>query len=210
MFLAGKFFRYIFSFLLLSILPFFILIRGALYFYELNIGGYTSLLVASILAGLLIITYLILIDRWLSEKVLVALKFKVTLVILLMIGLNVYCLHFYSQKNLKHNHLRGEFTSLHPLLRLSVSIVTLSDKKLLVTSIKRRPSDYKKMGLDPVSNSLHFKQRDGYVHAVDIRTNSRWFFRNWFNKTMFSLLGFITLRHSGTADHLHVSLPIIR
>lgn len=210
MFLSSKFFRYILSFILLSILPFFILIRGALYFYALGITSYIALLLSSILASLLIIVYLVLIDRWLTEKVLVPLKFKITIVFAIVIALNIFCLTFFSKDNLKENKLKQEYTSLHPLLRVGVSLIVLIDEKLVVTSIKRKLKDYDNMGLDPVYNSLHFKQSDGYVHAVDIRTNTRWFFRNWLNKNFFRLMGFVTLRHTGTADHLHISLPIIR
>jgi hypothetical protein len=58
--------------------------------------------------------------------------------------------------------------------------------------------------------SLHFRQRDGYVHAMDLRTIGRGAVRNWTTAVYFRVLGFRTLRHVGTADHLHVSLPLTR
>ena len=57
---------------------------------------------------------------------------------------------------------------------------------------------------------LHFRQRDGWVHALDMRTIGHGTVRNWLTAAYFRLLGFRTLRHVGTADHLHVSLPLNR
>jgi len=64
------------------------------------------------------------------------------------------------------------------------------------------------MGLPPNESSLHFIQDDGYAHAVDLRTVGRSEFRNRMVEAGFKVMGFNTLRHSGTADHLHVSLPV--
>jgi hypothetical protein len=64
------------------------------------------------------------------------------------------------------------------------------------------------MGLPEPEWSLHYRQEDGWVHAFDLRTNGRSGIRNWFTGTYFRALGFRVLRHVGTADHLHVSLPL--
>jgi hypothetical protein len=53
-------------------------------------------------------------------------------------------------------------------------------------------------------------QEDGYVHAMDLRTEGRTELRNRGIQLGFWLLGFSTLRHVGTADHLHVSLRLPR
>ncbi len=82
----------------------------------------------------------------------------------------------------------------------------LVDRDLLITDGSRQPEDYKRMGLKTNNHSLHYKQSDGFSHALDIRTKGR---PEWLNKTVqiyFRLMGFNTLRHVGTADHLHVSL----
>ena len=47
---------------------------------------------------------------------------------------------------------------------------------------------------------------DGYVYAVDLRTQGRSEIRNWALEWLFQLVGFNTLRHVGTADHLHISI----
>ncbi len=113
-----------------------------------------------------------------------------------------------SDANAKSSQVKKEFTELHPILRLGTSIVFLFDRKAIMTDGSRVPEDYKKMGLSTNSSSLHYKQKTGFVHAIDLRTNGRGELRNkalvWYFKSM----GFQTLRHVGTADHLHVALPL--
>ena len=75
-----------------------------------------------------------------------------------------------------------------------------------MTDANRVPEDYRKMGLKSKKRSLHYKQKNGFVHAMDIRTNGRGEVRNFLLKTYFQLMGFNVLRHGGTGDHLHVSL----
>ena len=53
---------------------------------------------------------------------------------------------------------------------------------------------------------VHFRQDDGFVHALDLRTIHRPEWRNLAAELAFRAMGFHTLRHVGTADHLHVSL----
>jgi len=77
----------------------------------------------------------------------------------------------------------------------------------VVTDAARTREDYAAMGLPPAETSLHFAQSDGYVHALDLRTAGRAEWRNVLVEAGFRMMGFRTLRHVGTADHLHVSLP---
>lgn len=104
--------------------------------------------------------------------------------------------------------VRAEYGELHPLLRSGVAIGLFFDDHLLITDLSRRPSDYAKMGLPLNSRSLHYPQKDGYVHAVDVHTRSHSAIRNVLLRAYFAGLGFRTLRHVGTADHLHVALPV--
>jgi hypothetical protein len=64
------------------------------------------------------------------------------------------------------------------------------------------------MGLPPAEASLHFEQATGYVHALDLRTRGRPEWRNRAVELGFWALGFHSLRHVGTADHLHLSLRL--
>ena len=68
--------------------------------------------------------------------------------------------------------------------------------------------------LDARDLQVHFPIRKGllsktvgHVYAVDIRTKGRKEWQNSLVRGYFRAMGFETLRHVGTADHLHVSLP---
>ena len=128
---------------------------------------------------------------------------------LVIVGLYCgYTLLYISGDNVKSEAVRETYTALHPLLRLSVSTVALFDRGMIVTDTARRPEDYEAMGLQPLENSLHYRQQDGYAHAIDLRTIGRSEWQNTAMNVYFELMGFNTLRHVGSADHLHVSLPL--
>ena len=102
--------------------------------------------------------------------------------------------------------VREQFTALHPVLRVALSTIILVDSDLVVTSTRRALGDYRGMGLPEYAASLHLPQWDGWVHAVDLRTRGRSATQNSLMAFYFRAMGFRTLRHRGTADHLHVSL----
>lgn len=104
--------------------------------------------------------------------------------------------------------IRAEFRDTHPLLRVALATIDLADDKLVVTDMTRTATDYARMGLPVVVNTMHGVQRDGWVHAVDIHTRGRGFFVNFLVASYFRAMGFRVLRHVGTADHLHVELPL--
>lgn len=121
----------------------------------------------------------------------------------------VYCapgLLYLSATNAKSEEVRNEFRTLHPVLRMGISTLSILDKNLILTDANRYPEDYRKMGLPTKNHSLHFKQKNGFVHAVDLRTRGKSEVRNRLVSWYFRILGFNTLRHVGTADHLHVSI----
>lgn len=99
---------------------------------------------------------------------------------------------------------------MHPILRVTLATLSLADRNLVVTDIQRSEKDYEKMGLPKMDNSMHYIQQNGYVHAADLRTAGRSELRNRMTEGMFKILGLRTLRHTGTADHLHVYLPLNR
>ena len=86
----------------------------------------------------------------------------------------------------------------------------LVDPGSVITDAGRSQGDYALMGLPPREQSLHYRHADGYVHALDFRTTGRSRVRNLAVHVGFRALGFRVLRHGGTGDHLHVSLPIAR
>jgi hypothetical protein len=96
------------------------------------------------------------------------------------------------------------YTATHPLLRIAVSTLILVDRDAVITDLARTADDYPRMGLPIHPRSLHYRQEDGWVHAVDLRTRGP--LRSLLVEWYFRAMGFDTLRHVGTADHLHVAL----
>lgn len=190
-----------------SALPFIILIRGAVYLHEtqhfspwLALGG--GMLCS---AAILVLYFAYIQYKW-SRSFSFSLKRKYFIAIVLVM---VYCLpavFYLNPINAKYKAVQDEFTSLHPILRLGVSTLIFLDKDLLITDANRKPEDYQKMGLKTKKHSLHYAQSNGYSHAIDLRTNGRSEIRNWLVSKYFNLMGFNTLRHVGTADHLHISI----
>ncbi len=200
------FFYFIFKIFLLLSLPFICFIRGAVYLYEYqNYDSWPALLGGGMFAVFLLLIYMIFFYGRLTGEV-GSFKRKLVLALILVLGYGVHALFFLSDANVKHKDVQKEFTSLHPILRLSISTIIYLDKDLILTDANRLPEDYKKMGLKSKKHSLHYRQSDGYVHAFDVRTKNRSFVRNILLRFYFRAMGFNTLRHGGTGDHLHVSL----
>ncbi|MCR9095427.1 MAG: hypothetical protein NXI30_14495 [bacterium] len=125
----------------------------------------------------------------------------------LVLSFSVYSLGWLSHANAKSPAISASWQALHPALRLAVGTARLADADVVVTDIARSRSDYARMGLRPVRRSNHYVQDDGWVHAVDLRTRGRGPVRNALAHAWFVAMGFDTLRHAGTADHLHIALP---
>ena len=115
---------------------------------------------------------------------------------------------YFSSANAKSERVRAYYASLHPLLRVALSTLILADRDLVVTDLARGPESYAAMGLTPNDGSLHYLQRDGYTHAADLRTAGRGVLKNRLVQLYFWSMGFTTLRHVVTGDHLHVELPV--
>lgn len=192
--------------LLLILLPFWVLIRGAVFLHE----AYGLIAWGAILGGVLGSASLILLYLTYLQGRLLGRPGNVRRTYGLALALvTVYCLpglFYLSAASAKHEEVRREFTRLHPVLRLGVSTLTVLDRGLIVTDADRQPEDYGRMGLPVNRRSLHYRQSSGYAHAVDIRTIGRNGLRNALITGYFRLMGFNTLRHVGTADHLHVSI----
>lgn len=192
-------------------LPFFILIRSSVWLYtSKELTTWLAFGAAAGMTCILLLIYLITIFTFLFGAKHISsnsLKVKAFLVILMLGAYSFFTMANLNIKNAKSDEVRKEFRSLHPILRLGIGSMMVLDRSAIVTDFSRTPLDYDAMGLKRLKNSLHYKQKDGYVHALDLRTNGRSGFRNWVVKQYFELMGYQTLRHTGTADHLHVSLP---
>ena len=195
--------------IMLLVLPFIVLIRGAVYFHS-SYSFHPQVAILS--GGLVTLVILIIYFSWFYGRLtgklgnVESFKFRAFLAAALVIGYCAHGLFFFSGENAKTDGVRKEYTSLHPILRLSISTILFIDNKLILTDASRLPEDYQKMGLTKKSHSLHYKQSNGYAHAFDIRTKGHSELRNTLLRNYFMLMGLNTLRHGGTGDHLHVSL----
>ncbi len=198
--------------IILVVVPFIVLIRGSVFFHEyFRLGAYSSLILGTLITIIILLVYLALLYKWLFKERKLTRKSiigKAVFASVLLLCYTGYTLFYLSGSNAKTSGIQKEFTSLHPIVRVSVGTILLVDRDMLITDMSRTKEDYQKMGLKTLNNSLHYPQSDGYVHAMDLRTNGRSGFRNFLLKAYFSLMGFHTLRHVGTDDHLHISLSI--
>ncbi len=195
--------------ILLAILPFALLIRISVFVHvNYELSAYTCLFIGIGCTTIVLFLYFTLIHGFLTGSIgdYAGIKRRSIIAFLVVFLYGVHALFFFSSSNVKSQDLRVEYLQMHPLLRLSTSTLAYMDRKLILTDAERVPEDYKKMGLPSKRASLHYKQSDGYVYALDLRVNGRSEFRNFLMTGYFRLMGFKTLRHLGTADHLHVSL----
>lgn len=189
------------------LLPFIVLIRGSLYAYmSYGLSGWIALLAGVVATSLLLMGYALVVNYAVTKSYRVH-KYIRRGIIALVIAYCGYGLLYLSSMNAKNAEVQSYYSSLHPILRVSLSTVILADGDLVITDLQRSPEAYEAMGLTVNNNSKHFPQEEGYVHAADIRTIGRAEWKNWLTEKSFQLLGFKTVRHVGTADHLHISLP---
>lgn len=191
----------------LTLLPFALLVRVSVLSYAtLGTPTWLALCLGALVALAIFAAYGARISVRLTGKARV--KLIATHVALpLVIAYCGYALVYLSSANAKTETVRSFYRDLHPLFRLALSTAVLLDGDLVVTDLRRTPADYAALGLPVYEASLHFDQSDGYVHAADLRTLGRPAWRNAVTRLYFETMGFRTLRHVGTADHLHVSLP---
>ena len=120
----------------------------------------------------------------------------------------LFALFRLSSANTKSAGVREYFSLVNPVLRVAIATAILADPAVIVTDFGRSAADYARMGLPVNERTKHFLQRNGWVHAVDLRTIGRGEIRNRLLQAYFAVMGFQTLRHVGTADHLHVQLRV--
>ena len=202
----GRVVRWGVTAVLLAVLPFTLLVRGGVFAYQQwGLGAWSSLAVSAAAAALLLALY-----AWAASRRLGAgkrlRKFATRVAALAAAAFVLYSLLVVAGGNVKSEEVRAEYLGLHPLLRMAVSVFVLADADAVITDAARTPEFYARAGLPSNESSLHFRQDDGFVHALDLRTVNRPEWRNLAAELAFRAMGFHTLRHVGTADHLHVSL----
>jgi len=196
--------------ILILILPFMALIRGAVYVHShYHTGPYLSLAFGILFSVFVLVLYSFLVygpqDRTTGGPS-IAFGTRAKLFGFVVVGFCIHGLFFMSSENMSSSKLDKSIRQLHPIIRIAVSTIVVMDRDLIITDGSRTPEDYQKMGLPTKKTSLHYRQKDGYAYALDLRTNRRSAVRNQLVRSYFWLMGFRTLRHVGTDDHLHVSL----
>jgi hypothetical protein len=197
---------------LIIVLPFAVLVRGSVFIYENgDTPVWVAVLTAAFLTGGVITAYAVWLARKFTKRgarggralIMPVAKWVALPLVLFYCS---YSLLYLASVNAKDPPVRAYYHSVHPLLRLALSTLILVDRDMLITDTGRQPVDYTKMGLPENSRTRHYKQPDGWIHAVDLRTSGRGVIKNRGAQLYFWLMGFDTRRHVGTADHLHVEL----
>jgi len=193
---------------LVLVLPFVVLVRSFTYCYAEHGLPIWVVFGISVAATAIVLTiYGAVVSYSMTGKPRVRTLFR-RVALPVVLAYCIYSLVYLSSVNAKSPEVREYYRSLHPALRIAVSTVILLDREIVITDTWRVPADYESMGLPVNQQSLHYRQSDGYVHAMDLRTLGRPGWRNWAVQFYFQLMGFATLRHIGTEDHLHVGLPL--
>ena len=190
-----------------ALMPFFLIVRvAALAYSRLEVGAWTAMLLSGAGVVLLLFVYVLVLRIRFQRKLGVP-RWMRRLLVACVAGFVGFTLFYLSGANAKTPEIREAYTELNPLLRLATGTVLLVDREAVVTDVDRTPADYLAWGLSVNEASLHFEQDDGFVHAVDVRTVGRPEWKNRALEAYYRGMGFRTLRHVGTADHLHVSMP---
>ena len=199
----------LFKILLLLFLPFIILIRGAVFLYlSYDWPSWLALFGGAGGAMLSLVIYFSFFYGKVTGRLgdVGSFKRRSVIAMIMVVG---YCIHgllFLSSSNTKSSNVRSGYNTVHPILRMGTSTLAYIDRDLIITGTNRFPEDYRKMGLPSKRHSLHYHQSNGFAHAVDLRTKGHNAVRNFALKAYFKMMGFNTLRHGGTGDHLHISL----
>ena len=191
--------------LALVALPFLVYVRASVYLYRHGARPWIAILVSAILTLGIVSGFVILIARRFRRRAGVPTVVKWAALPVVFTWC-VYAAFYLSRVNVKSDAVRAYYSAVNPILRVALSTIVLVDPDLVVTDMGRVRANYRRMGLPVNDRTKHYRQRDGWVHAVDLRTRGRGAIRNRVVQLYFWSMGFSTLRHVGTADHLHVQL----
>ncbi len=189
------------------LLPFFVLVRMSVWAYATGgVGNWGAVLCGAALTVLILAVYLWLLRvKFQGRLDLPRMAWIATLTT--VSAYLLFTLVYLSADNVKAPEVRDHYRTLHPVLRVATGTQVLFDRSAVITDTRRTADDYVRWGLPVNEASLHFEQTNGFVHALDLRTVGRPPWRVALMTAYYRLAGFRTLRHVGTADHLHVSLP---
>jgi hypothetical protein len=186
-------------------LPFLVYVRASVYLYGHGVHPWIAILASAFLTIGVVSGGIILIARRLRRRARVPTVVKWAALPVVFTWC-LYAAFYLSRVNVKSDDVRAYYSAVNPILRVALSTIVLVDPDLVVTDMGRVAADYRRMGLPVNERTKHYRQSDGWVHAVDLRTRGRGEIRNRVIQFYFWSMGFSTLRHVGTADHLHVQL----
>jgi hypothetical protein len=186
-------------------LPFLAYVRSSVFFYSRGDAPWLSVIGGVALATCIIAGYATWLARRLSGQARLA-QVARWVALPIVAAWCVYTLVYLARVNAKTDEVRGYYRSVHPVMRVALSTAILFDPGVVITDMRRVREDYARMGLPVYDATKHYKQPDGWVHAVDLRTIGHGEARNRTLELYFRAMGFSTKRHVGTADHLHVQL----
>ena len=186
-------------------LPFLVYVRASVYLYGHGANPWVAIAVSAILTFGVVCGCIVLVARRFRGRARVPTVVKWA-ASPFVFAWCVYAAFYLSRVNVKSDEVRAYYRAVNPILRVALSTIVLVDPDLVVTDMGRVAEDYRRMGLPINDRTKHYRQADGWVHAVDLRTRGRGEIRNRAVQLYFWSMGFSTLRHVGTADHLHVQL----
>ena len=186
-------------------LPFFVYVRASVYFYEHGATPWLAVFGSMLLTMGVVALYGAWLSRRFHGRARIALLVR-WVGVPIAAAWCVYAAFYLASVNAKSDEVHGYYSTVHPILRVALSTVILLDPDLVITDMGRVSTDYGRMRLPVNDRTKHYVQPDGWVHAVDLRTRERGEIENRSVQFYFWLMGFSTLRHVGTADHLHVQL----
>jgi len=186
-------------------LPFLVYVRASVYLYRHGAHPWIAIIASAILTFGIVFGGIILVARRFHRRARVPTVVKWA-ALPVVFAWCIYAAFYLSRVNVKSDEVRAYYRTVNPILRVALSTIVLFDPDLVVTDMGRVAEDYRRMGLPVNERTKHYRQPDGWVHAVDLRTRGRGEIRNRAVQLYFWSMGFSTLRHVGTADHLHVQL----
>lgn len=189
------------------VLPFYVYVRSSVYLYASGISPWVAVGLGALLTMGIVATYAAWISRRFSGRARAS-KMARWISLAVAAAWCGYAVLYLARVNAKTAQVRSYYGAVHPVLRAALGTAILIDPDIVVTDMRRVAGDYARMGLPVNERTLHYRQRNGWVHAVDLRTRGRSAIRNRAVQLYFWSLGFKTLRHVGTADHLHVQLTL--
>jgi hypothetical protein len=188
-------------------LPFLAYVRSAIVVYEHSASSWLSLGIAALVTVGIVALYC----AWFARRFKGRAKVERMIRWVALPTAAAWCAYsaiYLARVNAKSDDVHSYYSTVHPVLRVALSTVILIDADLVITDTRRVAEDYPRMGLPVNERTLHYGQRDGWVHAVDLRTRGHNEVANRLVQFYFWSMGFSTLRHVGTADHLHVQLRL--